>query len=96
MKNYERQYLLLVFFVEQLHLLVEVGSKKAVLDDTVFLKLVFGVFFGDFGSDFTGIFQDFHIIGNQNPVKVLCPVCHSHRNLAFGTAFSLGELLRNS
>ena len=35
MKNYERQYLLLVFFVEQLHLLVEVGSKKAVLDDTV-------------------------------------------------------------
>ena len=74
-------YLLLVFFVEQLHLLVEVGFEKAVLDDTVFFKLVFGVFFGDFSSDFTGVFQDFHIIGGQNPVKVLCPVCHSHREL---------------
>jgi len=50
-------YLLLVFFVEQLHLLVEVGFEKAVLNDTVFLKLVFGVFFGDFSSDFTDIFH---------------------------------------
>ena len=47
---------LLVFFVEQFHLLVKVGFEKAVLDDTVFFKLVFGVLFGDFSSDFTRIF----------------------------------------
>ena len=47
---------LLVFFVEQFHLLVKVGFEKAVLDDTVFFKLVFGVLFGDFSSNFTRIF----------------------------------------
>ena len=41
-------YLLFVFFVEQLHLLVEVGFEKEVLDDPVLFKFIFGVLFGNF------------------------------------------------
>lgn len=70
---------------------VKIALEEAVLDHTVLLKLRLGILLGKFGSNAASILQNVFTAGFEYDVNALCPIFHSHRDVAFGHTFAKFE-----
>lgn len=68
---------------------IEVALVESILNNSIFLKLCFGMKLCLLRADFTGSRQQFVSVKLQEPVQTLRPILHTHRNFAFSLKLSI-------